>query len=89
MQLFKGPNRILLTLEDLTFINPELSKRVGMVIPYLSIIRQLLALKSHYRYTMCVHHSNSDTSDNSMMIMMMKMTSLMMMTMMMKESAVY
>ncbi|KAJ3591128.1 hypothetical protein NHX12_009075 [Muraenolepis orangiensis] len=27
MQLFKGPNRILLTLDDLTFINPELSKR--------------------------------------------------------------
>ncbi|KAG7252382.1 hypothetical protein CRUP_034692, partial [Coryphaenoides rupestris] len=27
IQLFKGPNRILLTLEDLTFINPELSKR--------------------------------------------------------------
>ncbi|CAL8360912.1 unnamed protein product [Merluccius merluccius] len=27
IQLFKGPNRILLTLEDLTFINPQLSKR--------------------------------------------------------------
>uniref|UniRef100_A0A672RA80 Guanylate cyclase n=1 Tax=Sinocyclocheilus grahami TaxID=75366 RepID=A0A672RA80_SINGR len=28
IQLIKGPNRILLTLEDLTFINPQLSKRV-------------------------------------------------------------
>ncbi|KAF7652160.1 hypothetical protein LDENG_00100320 [Lucifuga dentata] len=27
IQLVKGPNRILLTLEDLTFINPELSKK--------------------------------------------------------------
>ncbi|XP_059930489.1 retinal guanylyl cyclase 2 isoform X2 [Gadus macrocephalus] len=27
IQLFKGPNRILLTLEDLTFIDPQLSKR--------------------------------------------------------------
>ncbi|XP_035642559.1 retinal guanylyl cyclase 2-like isoform X1 [Oncorhynchus keta] len=27
IQLVKGPNRILLTLEDLTFINPQLSKR--------------------------------------------------------------
>lgn len=28
LQLVKGPNRILLTLEDLSFINPQLSKRV-------------------------------------------------------------
>ncbi|KAK6296571.1 hypothetical protein J4Q44_G00327130 [Coregonus suidteri] len=28
IQLVKGPNRILLTLEDLTFINPQLSKRM-------------------------------------------------------------
>uniref|UniRef100_A0A3Q3VVD5 Guanylate cyclase n=1 Tax=Mola mola TaxID=94237 RepID=A0A3Q3VVD5_MOLML len=28
IQLVKGPNRILLTLEDLTFINPQLSKKV-------------------------------------------------------------
>ncbi|KAJ0021849.1 hypothetical protein NQD34_009339 [Periophthalmus magnuspinnatus] len=27
MQLIKGPNRILLTLEDLTFINPQLSRK--------------------------------------------------------------
>ncbi|XP_014866137.1 PREDICTED: retinal guanylyl cyclase 2-like isoform X1 [Poecilia mexicana] len=27
IQLIKGPNRILLTLEDLTFINPQLSKK--------------------------------------------------------------
>ncbi|CAL8350809.1 unnamed protein product [Lota lota] len=27
IELFKGPNRILLTLEDLTFIDPQLSKR--------------------------------------------------------------
>ncbi|XP_026147785.1 retinal guanylyl cyclase 2 [Mastacembelus armatus] len=27
IQLVKGPNRILLTLEDLTFINPQLSKK--------------------------------------------------------------
>ncbi|XP_065136206.1 retinal guanylyl cyclase 2 [Paramisgurnus dabryanus] len=27
IQLIKGPNRILLTLDDLTFINPQLSKR--------------------------------------------------------------
>ncbi|KAL0973346.1 hypothetical protein UPYG_G00202270 [Umbra pygmaea] len=27
IQLVKGPNRILLTLQDLTFINPQLSKR--------------------------------------------------------------
>ncbi|GAA6087144.1 retinal guanylyl cyclase 2 [Tachysurus ichikawai] len=27
LQLVKGPNRILLTLEDLSFINPQLSKR--------------------------------------------------------------
>uniref|UniRef100_A0A8C7WEW2 Guanylate cyclase n=1 Tax=Oncorhynchus mykiss TaxID=8022 RepID=A0A8C7WEW2_ONCMY len=30
IQLVKGPNRILLTLEDLTFINPQLSKRVNI-----------------------------------------------------------
>lgn len=29
IQLVKGPNRILLTLEDLTFINPQLSKKVS------------------------------------------------------------
>ncbi|XP_068173188.1 retinal guanylyl cyclase 2 isoform X2 [Antennarius striatus] len=28
IQLVKGPNRILLTLEDLTFINPQLSKKM-------------------------------------------------------------
>uniref|UniRef100_A0A665US34 Guanylate cyclase n=1 Tax=Echeneis naucrates TaxID=173247 RepID=A0A665US34_ECHNA len=28
IQLVKGPNRILLTLEDLTFINPQLSKKL-------------------------------------------------------------
>uniref|UniRef100_A0A8C6T159 Guanylate cyclase n=1 Tax=Neogobius melanostomus TaxID=47308 RepID=A0A8C6T159_9GOBI len=27
IQMFKGPNRILLTLEDLTFINPQLSNK--------------------------------------------------------------
>uniref|UniRef100_A0A8C7CV00 Guanylate cyclase n=1 Tax=Oncorhynchus kisutch TaxID=8019 RepID=A0A8C7CV00_ONCKI len=31
IQLVKGPNRILLTLEDLTFINPQLSKRVNIL----------------------------------------------------------
>lgn len=31
IQLVKGPNRILLTLEDLTFINPELSKKVSSI----------------------------------------------------------
>ncbi|KAJ8340766.1 hypothetical protein SKAU_G00330570 [Synaphobranchus kaupii] len=30
IQLFKGPNRILLTLEDLTFINPQCSKRASL-----------------------------------------------------------
>uniref|UniRef100_A0AAY4DC21 Guanylate cyclase n=1 Tax=Denticeps clupeoides TaxID=299321 RepID=A0AAY4DC21_9TELE len=30
IQLVKGPNRILLTLEDLTFINPQLSKRASL-----------------------------------------------------------
>uniref|UniRef100_A0AAQ4Q1R0 Guanylate cyclase n=1 Tax=Gasterosteus aculeatus aculeatus TaxID=481459 RepID=A0AAQ4Q1R0_GASAC len=29
IQLVKGPNRILLTLEDLTFINPQLSRKVN------------------------------------------------------------
>lgn len=29
IQLVKGPNRILLTLEDLTFINPQLSRKVS------------------------------------------------------------
>ncbi|KAG9341410.1 hypothetical protein JZ751_019218 [Albula glossodonta] len=29
IQLVKGPNRILLTLEDLTFIDPQLSKKSG------------------------------------------------------------
>uniref|UniRef100_A0A3B3YER0 Guanylate cyclase n=1 Tax=Poecilia mexicana TaxID=48701 RepID=A0A3B3YER0_9TELE len=29
IQLIKGPNRILLTLEDLTFINPQLSKKAS------------------------------------------------------------
>ncbi len=29
IQLVKGPNRIVLTLEDLTFINPQLSKKVS------------------------------------------------------------
>lgn len=31
IQLVKGPNRILLSLEDLTFINPQLSKKVSSV----------------------------------------------------------
>uniref|UniRef100_A0A8C4EB99 Guanylate cyclase n=1 Tax=Dicentrarchus labrax TaxID=13489 RepID=A0A8C4EB99_DICLA len=31
IQLVKGPNRILLTLEDLTFINPQLSKKVRSI----------------------------------------------------------
>lgn len=31
IQLVKGPNRILLTLEDLTFINPQLSKKVSTI----------------------------------------------------------
>lgn len=31
IQLVKGPNRILLTLEDLTFINPQLSKKVSAI----------------------------------------------------------
>lgn len=31
IQLVKGPNRILLTLEDLTFINPQLSKKVSSI----------------------------------------------------------
>uniref|UniRef100_A0A8C4X4U5 Guanylate cyclase n=1 Tax=Erpetoichthys calabaricus TaxID=27687 RepID=A0A8C4X4U5_ERPCA len=30
IQLVKGPNKILLSLEDLTFINPQLSKRVSL-----------------------------------------------------------
>uniref|UniRef100_A0A669DCJ5 Guanylate cyclase n=1 Tax=Oreochromis niloticus TaxID=8128 RepID=A0A669DCJ5_ORENI len=32
IQLVRGPNRILLTLEDLTFINPQLSKKDFLVI---------------------------------------------------------
>ncbi|NWY00745.1 GUC2F cyclase, partial [Nothoprocta ornata] len=35
-QLFKGPNKILLTLDDLIFINPELNKKVSS--PTLAII---------------------------------------------------
>uniref|UniRef100_A0AAQ5XZU6 Guanylate cyclase n=1 Tax=Amphiprion ocellaris TaxID=80972 RepID=A0AAQ5XZU6_AMPOC len=31
IQLVKGPNRILLNLEDLTFINPQLSKKVSSI----------------------------------------------------------
>lgn len=31
IQLVQGPNRILLTLEDLTFINPQLSKKVNTI----------------------------------------------------------
>lgn len=31
IQLVQGPNRILLTLEDLTFINPQLSKKVSSI----------------------------------------------------------
>uniref|UniRef100_A0A674NJ16 Guanylate cyclase n=1 Tax=Takifugu rubripes TaxID=31033 RepID=A0A674NJ16_TAKRU len=31
IQLVKGPNRILLTFEDLTFINPQLSKKVTTI----------------------------------------------------------
>lgn len=33
IQMIKGPNRILLTLEDLTFINPQLSRRVSKFLP--------------------------------------------------------
>lgn len=29
MQIIKGPNKILLTLEDVTFINPSLSNKVS------------------------------------------------------------
>lgn len=38
IQLVKGPNRILLTLEDLTFINPQLSKKVSTIPETLSPI---------------------------------------------------
>uniref|UniRef100_A0A4W6CTQ9 Guanylate cyclase n=1 Tax=Lates calcarifer TaxID=8187 RepID=A0A4W6CTQ9_LATCA len=31
IQLVKGPNRIVLTLEDLTFINPQLSRKVSII----------------------------------------------------------
>uniref|UniRef100_A0A8C7GX85 Guanylate cyclase n=1 Tax=Oncorhynchus kisutch TaxID=8019 RepID=A0A8C7GX85_ONCKI len=39
IQLVKGPNRILLTLEDLTFINPQLR---SVPIPYLQCIESCL-----------------------------------------------
>ncbi|KAL2096445.1 hypothetical protein ACEWY4_008593 [Coilia grayii] len=35
IQLVKGPNRILLTLEDLTFIDPQLSNQAGLSLPHM------------------------------------------------------
>uniref|UniRef100_A0A665UT38 Guanylate cyclase n=1 Tax=Echeneis naucrates TaxID=173247 RepID=A0A665UT38_ECHNA len=40
IQLVKGPNRILLTLEDLTFINPQLSKKVNSITETRSSINE-------------------------------------------------
>ena len=57
IQLFKGPNRILLTLEDLTFINPQLSKRVRLVIPPPPT--EQLAVDSYNTSSMFIHNSNS------------------------------
>ncbi|XP_035241618.1 retinal guanylyl cyclase 2 [Anguilla anguilla] len=48
IQLFKGPNRILLTLEDLTFINPQHSKR-QVTIEDLSDSKSALEGKSRGR----------------------------------------
>nr|XP_046246233.1 retinal guanylyl cyclase 2 isoform X2 [Scatophagus argus] len=45
IQLVKGPNRILLTLEDLTFINPQLSKK-KITLEDLSESRSALEEKS-------------------------------------------
>ncbi|XP_027901384.1 retinal guanylyl cyclase 2 [Xiphophorus couchianus] len=45
IQLIKGPNRILLTLEDLTFINPQLSKK-KITLEDLSESRSVLDEKS-------------------------------------------
>uniref|UniRef100_A0A7M4FF72 guanylate cyclase n=1 Tax=Crocodylus porosus TaxID=8502 RepID=A0A7M4FF72_CROPO len=37
IQLVKGPNKILLTLDDLTFINPNLSQKFGYRPPFLAL----------------------------------------------------
>ncbi|KAA8593852.1 hypothetical protein FQN60_004686 [Etheostoma spectabile] len=54
IQLVKGPNRILLTLEDLTFINPQLSKR-KITLDDLSESKSVLEEKS----ANCSHSVNS------------------------------
>ncbi|XP_035009737.1 retinal guanylyl cyclase 2 [Hippoglossus stenolepis] len=54
IQLVKGPNRILLTLEDLTFINPQLSKK-KITLEDLSESKSALEEKS----ADCSHSVNS------------------------------
>ncbi|XP_034720813.1 retinal guanylyl cyclase 2 [Etheostoma cragini] len=54
IQLVKGPNRILLTLEDLTFINPQLSKK-KITLEDLSESKSALEDKS----ANCSHSVNS------------------------------
>uniref|UniRef100_A0AAV2J2J5 Guanylate cyclase n=1 Tax=Knipowitschia caucasica TaxID=637954 RepID=A0AAV2J2J5_KNICA len=54
IQLFKGPNRILLTLEDLTFINPQISRK-KITLEDLSESKSMIEDKSQD----CSHSMNS------------------------------
>lgn len=62
IQLVKGPNRILLTLEDLTFINPQLSKKVSSIPesyrinPLFTIMKRL---QNSTLYVYLLHHGVS------------------------------
>lgn len=57
IQLVKGPNRILLTLEDLTFINPQLSKKVSTIPETLSTNKEQLQNSTVHVYLL--HHGVS------------------------------
>lgn len=51
IQLVQGPNRILLTLEDLTFINPQLSKKVNTI-----------SVDNHVKHTSTHAHTNTHSN---------------------------
>lgn len=63
IQLVKGPNRILLTLEDLTFIDPQLSKQAGF--PHWSIKQHYaeISLFVNLQTTGCQVNTNSQFAE--------------------------
>uniref|UniRef100_A0A8C3PXR7 Guanylate cyclase n=1 Tax=Chrysolophus pictus TaxID=9089 RepID=A0A8C3PXR7_CHRPC len=62
-QLFRGPNKIILTLEDLIFINPELHKKVSLTTHAIDLggyskIGLLIVLSYPFLYMKDLRHEN-------------------------------